>query len=100
MLNICAVTNVNAGLPPCNFTNDEKRASMPIATKANANHTVRKPFKDGAILLTVAGAIKKENTNEAAIKPNTNLGKRSQTMPKLGLSVFANTEPSPPFGFL
>lgn len=70
-----------AGRPPCILTRSENLASSPIATKAKANQTVRNAFKHPLTCLRVSAGIRNEKINDAAIKPNTNLGNRSHITP-------------------
>lgn len=72
---------------------------MPIEMNAMANHTVRKPFKVGPPLFAVVGDNRKENTKEAAIKPNTNFGNRYHIIFNPGRSALS-VATSLPLGFL
>lgn len=59
-----------------------------MLVKAKANHKPCNDLKPPLTESIVSDEITNEKSNEAAMKPNTNLGKRSQMIPTVGLLSF------------
>src|SRR5262249_44008780 len=85
-LNVCAPMNASAGRPRSVVASSTKRVSSPKQTKASANHQVRISPSALFVPLTSSGESAKEKMADAATKPSTNFGKRSQITAALGRS--------------
>ena len=70
--------NAMAGLPFSILKISVNFVSSPMQVKASANQKVWKPFKEPFTAATWPAFKMNEKTNDAAIKPSTNFGNRSQ----------------------
>src|SRR5688572_5395638 len=89
ILKACAPKNAYNGFRFEALNKSENRVSRPMLVKASTNQRVSmlfNPFLTGSI---ASGLNIKENTKEAARKPRTNFGKRSQSNPRVGLLTSA-----------
>ena len=84
-LNVCAIKKAYNGFLLLLENKSLKLVSKPMLVNAKANQIPCKFFKLSFMPSLSSGAIKNEKTREATIKPMTNLGKRSQITPKVGL---------------
>src|SRR5690606_3430588 len=82
----CAIINAYNGFLLLCLKRSLKLVSKPMLVNAKATQSPCTLFMLPLTACTVSGEIKKENNNDAATKPITNLGKRSQITPKVGFS--------------
>lgn len=86
-LNNCAIKKANKGFLLLLLNKSLKLVSKPILVKAKANHNPCKFFNPSLTISLVSAERIKEKSREATINPMTNLGKRSQITPKVGLET-------------
>ena len=91
-LNDCAIKKAYNGFLLLLANKSLKFVSNPMLVKAKANQRPCRFFKLSFTPSLTSGAIRKEKIREAAIKPMTNLGKRSQITFKVGLDSTASVE--------
>ncbi len=90
MLNNCAIKKANNGFLLLLLNKSLKLVSKPILVKAKANQIPCKFFNPSLTASRASDVRKKEKSKEAAMKPMTNLGKRSQITFRVGLEAVAS----------
>src|SRR5690606_6676679 len=77
ILKVWAIRNAYNGLLLSALNKSENLVSRPMLVKASTNHKVWTLFKPPCVASTSDELRPKENKKEAALKPSTNLEKRS-----------------------